>query len=216
MHSFKPFDTAAPMARHLWSQAAAQAGRAGKRLERIDNRGLIAAGLAVAGAAVIVGVFAARQASRKGEGQAPDEHHAKDGDKFIERSVTVNKPREELYRYWRDFSNLPGFMEIVESVTPNGDRAHWVVRGPGDKRVEYDTVITEDRPGEVIAWESTGGEVRTESRIEFKDAPGGRGTEVHAKVDYHPPMGRSAASRRWSPRRDPSSRPDATSSASRC
>ncbi|MCV5446144.1 cyclase, partial [Escherichia coli] len=52
-----------------------------------------------------------------------------------------------------------------------------------------DTRITEDRPGEVIAWESTGGDVKTESRIEFKDAPGGRGTEVHAKVDYHPPLG---------------------------
>jgi uncharacterized membrane protein len=102
----------------------------------------------------------------------------------------VNKPREELYRHWRDFSNLPRFMETVESVTDlGGGRAHWVVRGPGDKTVEYDTIITEDRPGEVIAWESTGGDVKTESRIEFKDAPGGRGTEVHAKVDYHPPLG---------------------------
>lgn len=191
MASFRHFTTAAtPRVQHLWTRAAARAGRASERLERIDNRVLLAGGLALAGAAIIGAVYAARHATRKEDDATPDEHHARDGDKFIERSVTVNKPRDELYRYWRDFSNLPRFMEIVESITPEGDRAHWVVRGPGDKRVEYDTVITEDRPGELIAWESTGGDVRTESRIEFKDAPGGRGTEVHAKVDYHPPMGR--------------------------
>jgi len=176
------------------SRAGAGAGRLGRRaatrVREADQRVLIAGGVVLAAAAVAGAVLAVRALkSGKGEG-ARDGRRAKDGDKFIERSVTINKPRDALYRQWRDFSNLPRWMETVESVSANGDgRAHWVVRGPGDRKVEFDTVLTEDTPGEVIAWESVAGDVRTESRIEFKDAPGGRGTEVHAKVDYHPPLG---------------------------
>ena len=203
MTTLKTYATAVtPALQHLlsraesrWSHARTGAGRVGKRVRtrvrETDDRVLIAGGVVLAAVAIGGAVLAARALKSGKGGGAADEHHAKDGDKFIERSVTVNKPREELYRQWRDFSNLPRWMETVESVTVNdGGSAHWVVRGPGGKTVEYDTRVIEDRPGELIAWESTGGQVRTESRIEFKDAPGGRGTEVHAKVDYHPPMGR--------------------------
>lgn len=177
-------------ASHVRHRAVPALQHAGRRVRETDQR-VLAGGVALLVSAAVIGTVVAARASRKKQAAASDEHHAKDGDKFIERSVTVNKPRDELYRRWRDFANLPSFMETVESVTDAGDgRSHWVVRGPGDKRLEYDTVITEDRPGEVIAWESTpGADVRNESRIEFKDAPGGRGTEIHAKIDYHPPAG---------------------------
>ena len=49
----------------------------------------------------------------------------------IERSVTVNKPRDEVYAFWRDLSNLPRFMRHLESVTELGDgRSHWVAKAP--------------------------------------------------------------------------------------
>ncbi|HEY3158430.1 MAG TPA: YgaP-like transmembrane domain, partial [Vicinamibacterales bacterium] len=34
----------------------------------------------------------------------------------VEESVTVNRPLADLYRFWRNFENLPTFMNHLESV----------------------------------------------------------------------------------------------------
>src|SRR5690606_10859796 len=74
---------------------------------------------------------------------------------MVGRTVTINRPREELYAFWRDFRNLARFMENVERVDVGDDRrSHWVVKAPAGRTVEWDSVITEDEPGRVIAWES--------------------------------------------------------------
>ena len=45
--------------------------------------------------------------------------------------VTINKPPEELYAFWRDFDNLPKFMNHLESVTAQDDtHSHWVAKAP--------------------------------------------------------------------------------------
>jgi uncharacterized membrane protein len=110
---------------------------------------------------------------------------------LVGRTVTINRPRDELYAFWRDFRNLALFMENVESVTPGDDRrSHWVVKAPADKSVEWDSVLTEEVENEVLAWESAeGAEIKNAGRIEFKDAPPGRGTEVTATIVYEPPGG---------------------------
>ncbi|RHW17421.1 SRPBCC family protein [Sphingomonas gilva] len=112
------------------------------------------------------------------------------GNEFVARSVTINRPRAELYAYWRDFANLPSFMDNVVSVdATGGDRSHWVVRAPAGKTVEWDARITEDRDGELIAWASEeGADVPNSGRIEFRDA-GARGTVVTATIAYDPPAG---------------------------
>src|SRR4051812_1784328 len=47
------------------------------------------------------------------------------------RTVTINRPRAELYKYWRDFQNLAAFMENIERVVPTGpDRAVWTIKAP--------------------------------------------------------------------------------------
>lgn len=112
------------------------------------------------------------------------------GDEFVARSVTINRPRAELYAYWRDFANLPSFMDNVVRVdAAGGDRSHWVVKAPAGKTVEWDARITEDRDGELIAWASEkGADVPNSGRIEFRDA-GARGTVVTATIAYDPPAG---------------------------
>jgi uncharacterized membrane protein len=104
------------------------------------------------------------------------------------RTLSILRPREELYAFWRDFSNLATFMENIEQVTVLDDkRSHWKVRGPnGD--YEWESVITEDRPGELIAWEAQG-DVKNSGRIEFRDGPPGHGTYVRAILAYDPPAG---------------------------
>ncbi len=110
---------------------------------------------------------------------------------LISRAVTINRSRQELYDFWRDFTNLPRFMEHVRSVTPlDGTRSRWVIEAPAGGTVEFVSAVTEDEPGRLIAWSSQeGADVRNSGRIEFIDAPPGRGTIVRATIAYDPPAG---------------------------
>ncbi len=112
------------------------------------------------------------------------------GSELIGRTVTINRPKDQLFAYWRDFTNLPSFMDNVVSVEAiDGHRSHWVVKAPGGKTVEWDAVITEERDGELIAWASTeSADVPNAGRIDFRDA-GERGTVVTATIVYDPPAG---------------------------
>lgn len=112
-------------------------------------------------------------------------------DALIGRTVTINRPRAELYAYWRDFAKLPSFLDNVVRIDVVDDRrSHWVVKAPAGKTVEWDAVITDERDGELIAWSSAeGADVPNSGRIEFRDAQGGRGTIVTATIVYDPPAG---------------------------
>lgn len=107
------------------------------------------------------------------------------------RTVTINRPRAELYAFWRDFRNLAQFMENIESVEVSDDRrSHWRIQAPAGRTVEWDSVITEDEPDTLIAWQSAdGADVKNTGRIEFRDAAPGRGTTVSAVIVYDPPTG---------------------------
>jgi uncharacterized membrane protein len=111
----------------------------------------------------------------------------------VERAITLNRPKEELYQMWRDFENLPRFMEHLESVQVDESdpgRSHWVAKGPLDRRVEWDSEVIEERENELLVWKSLPGSmVESMGRVEFMDAPGGRGTIVHVSMEYNPPAG---------------------------
>jgi uncharacterized membrane protein len=117
----------------------------------------------------------------------------------VERSLTINRPRPEVYAFWRDFENFPMFMEHLESVHILGDnqqstRSHWVAKGPFDVPVEWEAEIFEERHNELISWRSLPGSVVENSgTVIFRDAPGGRGTEVKVVIKYKPPAGSASA-----------------------
>lgn len=112
------------------------------------------------------------------------------GDQLIGRTVTINRPPAELFAYWRDFANLPSFMDNVERIdTLSPTRSHWVVKAPGGGTVEWDATVTEERDGEYIAWASDEcADVPNSGTIAFRDA-GDRGTIVTATIVYDPPGG---------------------------
>jgi uncharacterized membrane protein len=111
----------------------------------------------------------------------------------FKRAITINRPPGELYAFWRDFRNLPRFMTHLQAVQVIDDRhSHWQTRAPldKDKTIEWDAEITEDRPGEMIAWRSLpGADVPNEGTVRFTPAPGNRGTEVRVEMDYQVPGG---------------------------
>ena len=112
-------------------------------------------------------------------------------DSMVVRAVTIGKPRDEVFAFFRDFSNLARFMENIRRIDVIDDtRSHWVVAAPADHEVEWDSVLTEEEPGRLLAWRTTEeAEVKNHGRVEFRDAPGGRGSEIHATIVYEPPAG---------------------------
>jgi uncharacterized membrane protein len=107
-------------------------------------------------------------------------------------SVTIACDAEEVHRFVRDPANVAKYMGYVDRVEPrdNGLLWHWTAHVPGFGAVEWDSRITEDRTGELFAWESQpGAALSIAGRTEFRRAPGGRGTEVHMRLDIQPPGG---------------------------
>lgn len=109
----------------------------------------------------------------------------------VEKAVTIGLPVEEIYTFWRNFENLPKFMSHLEKVTVTDEiHTHWVAKAPANTSVEWDAQTTEDIPNTRISWRSVeGSEIPNQGHVEFKPAPGGRGTEVHVSLTYSPPLG---------------------------
>ena len=109
----------------------------------------------------------------------------------VDRAITIEKPRGEVYRYFRNLQNLPRFMKHIISVREfDGNRSHWIIRAPAGRRVEWDAVIHNELPEERLAWRTLpGGDVQSAGSVLFRDAPGGRGTELHVELQYNPPAG---------------------------
>lgn len=116
-------------------------------------------------------------------------------DVHVEKSITINGSPRELYRFWRNFENLPLFMENLLSVTElEGNRSHWVAEGPGGTKVEWDAEIYNEKEGELIAWRSLpGADITNAGSVHFEEAPGGRGTYVKVVLNYNPPGGKATA-----------------------
>ena len=111
----------------------------------------------------------------------------------VERTITVNRPREEVYHFWRQLENLPRFMDHLESVIVlDEDRSHWVAKAPAGTKVEWDASIQDEIENELIAWRSLpGSDIDNAGSVHF--IPAGDGTEVRVVLSYDPPAGRVGA-----------------------
>jgi uncharacterized membrane protein len=107
-------------------------------------------------------------------------------------TTTINKPPQEVYDRWRQLTSLPAFMAHLEEVRVTGERtSHWRTVPVGGRCIEWDAEITEDVPGQRIAWRSAeNADIWNEGTVSFREAPGGRGTEVHVRMRYALPGGR--------------------------
>lgn len=110
----------------------------------------------------------------------------------VDASVVVMKPAAEVYRFWRDFENLPRFMtHLIDVDTTTDGRSRWTARGPLGLQVQWEAEITADEPGRLIAWKSlTGSDVDTAGSVHFEQLPGMKGTAVRVELKYDPPAGK--------------------------
>jgi uncharacterized membrane protein len=159
------------------------------RSHRHDHRRVAAATAAVAGI-MVLDILASQQLSRDGGDVGLEARPRKRGIR-VRKAITINRPPEEIYRFWRSLENLPQFMAHLESVRElDQRRSYWKVRAPLGTTVEWTAEIVEDRPNELISWRSMeGAQVPNSGLVRFVAAPGGRGTEVHLEMTYDPPTG---------------------------
>jgi uncharacterized membrane protein len=128
--------------------------------------------------------------------QGTDEQWARNGI-HITQSFSINRPREELYQYWRDFSHLPSIMTHLEAVHVQDDRrSHWVAKVHGiPQRLEWDAEMVNDEPNERIGWRSLeNADVQNYGEVRFGPSLGeDRGTVVKVSMHYLPPAGQIGA-----------------------
>jgi uncharacterized membrane protein len=200
----------------LWSRVLGHAfdatlvGSAALRPGGGTRRGRGLGALAIVAAIGAVDLMVSHRHSRRarqaeGEQPATGETIAGGREAYFEQAIVVGKSPQECYAFWRDFSNLPRFIPMLETVTMKDHRtSHWVVQMPGGGKLEWDAQITEDREGERIAWHSLpGSTMKHAGTVRFEPAPGGRGCIVRALVHFQPPLGLTGRSFAKAVGRDP-------------
>jgi uncharacterized membrane protein len=108
----------------------------------------------------------------------------------VERTIRIERRADELYDLWRDFSNLPHFMQYLESVQCTDSRySHWIARLPGGKHVEWDAEIVNDIPGRLIAWKTVGEpDIAHAGSVHFTPLSNADAADVRIVFDYEPPF----------------------------
>jgi uncharacterized membrane protein len=167
-----------------------QAGTAADR----SSRDLALAAVVVGAGALWIWSRAPRSRTRKRRPDMPT--LAAGRGLHVERTMTVRRPPQEVYRAWRDLAQLPRLLpDHLVSVTPSDPgRSRWVVSGPAGVQVTWEAELTADEPGRLMAWRSSpGSNVDVAGSVRFSAAPAGRGTEVKVILAYSPPGGKAGA-----------------------
>ncbi len=126
-------------------------------------------------------------------------HRGHSGDVRLESHVTINRPPEEVYEFWKDLRNLPRVMSFIERVEPQeGKVSHWVARGPAGPTLEWDSEIVDDDPGRLLAWRSLeGSDIQTWGTVMFHRRDDNRGTEVSVAFHFTPPNNATGTAARF-------------------
>lgn len=99
----------------------------------------------------------------------------------VERSVTVLRPREEVYSLLRTPERLLGLLDGLTSVQSNEGRVRWI----GAEGAAWEAEVADDRENEQIAWRAVDrGELIRSVLIRLVPAPGNQGTEVHVALEH--------------------------------
>lgn len=113
----------------------------------------------------------------------------------VDKVITVNKPAEQIYKFWRNLENLPKFMHHLESVKEiDNKQSHWVAKAIGGTAVQWDAEVIHEEENRLIGWRTLpGADVPNAGSVHFTPAPDNRGTVVKIELQYDPPGGAVAA-----------------------
>jgi uncharacterized membrane protein len=110
----------------------------------------------------------------------------------IRKSLIVNKPRSEVYAYWRQLENLPRFMtHLSEVVQIDNLKSKWKAKIPGDLgTLTWEAEILREDENQLLKWQSLpGSSIDNSGEVRFEDVVGGAGTKLDVTFSYRPPVG---------------------------
>lgn len=103
----------------------------------------------------------------------------------IQKTTFIQAPVEQVYSFWAQPENLAQIMTHIKDVRKTNESYRWTLAGPGGVSVSWNSVITEQVPNQVIAWQSEPDSViRNCGCVRFESANGG--TRVHLRMFYNP------------------------------
>jgi len=176
----------------LWSRVVGDGMDLAVILASLMNRGnprKLSAAITMAVVAAITAVDARESLQRTQVGAQSRGSTAPDG--LASASVVIARTAQECYEFWRDPTNMTRISPLVESVTVLDERtSRWCIRSPLGRRIEWDSKVTGETPGERISWRSVdGGGLYHAGVVRFERATGGRGTLVSASMHFRVPGG---------------------------
>ncbi len=110
----------------------------------------------------------------------------------ISETFVVNRPRAEVYQFWRKLENLPKFMKHLHSVEEVDEKlSYWRANVPGELiKINWQAEITREEENSYIGWQSVEGSmIDNAGKVQFIDALNGEGTELNIEISYFPPAG---------------------------
>jgi len=187
-----------------WASAIGGAALTAFGIKQLKDRSPAGAAMAAAGSALIYRGATGYCPMYAAAGIRTASEHDRDGTRValsgsggvnVEEVIIVNASPGQLYLFWRNFEQLPSFMDHLVVVTQiDALRSHWVARAPMGRTVEWDAEIINEIDSELIGWRTVpGSDVVSAGSVRFKRAAGGRGTEVRVRLQYDPPAGRIGA-----------------------
>ena len=107
----------------------------------------------------------------------------------VQKTININAPIDEVYRFWHNFENFPLFMDHVKEVVVENGLSTWKVAGPAGSSIEFQSHITRDVPNESIAWETIPDSQIHHTGVVRFEANWDGGTRVTVQMTYMPPAG---------------------------
>ena len=196
-----------------WASALGGAALAAYGIRQIKNRSVAGAVLAAAGGTLIYRgatgycpMYAGAGISTAGDDFDTRVQLSGTRGVNVDEVITIDRPADELYRFWRDFARLPSFMQNLVSVEElDARRSHWKAKGPAGRVVEWNAEIINQIPNELIGWRTLdGAEVVSAGSVTFKPAPDCCSTDVRVRLQYNPPGGKLGSAMAWLFGREPS------------
>ncbi|HYC54982.1 MAG TPA: SRPBCC family protein [Candidatus Binatia bacterium] len=109
----------------------------------------------------------------------------------VERSIVIERSPQELYWFWRNFENLPRFMDHLQEVHVDPDGvSHWTASGPAGTSFHWQAEVYNEKENEMIAWRSLpGSDVDHAGSVHFEPSTQAGATCVRVYLKYDPPAG---------------------------
>lgn len=107
----------------------------------------------------------------------------------VHKTIEIKASPETVFDIWTRYENFPHFMSHVIEVRDLGQqRSHWIVRGPANTRLEWDSVLIESSRPTTLAWKSEpGAEIENSGSVYLEPYNGG--TRATVQMSYCPPAG---------------------------